>query len=76
MPPLPDMTAASTLNLIVLEVLELRPLRQERLAARVTDPAAVVTEGTLVAEAAGGPAVLNGRCGRNSAVYQLVGAPL
>lgn len=63
------MAAASALDLVVLEVLELRPLGQERLAARVTDPATVVAEGTLVAEAAGGPAVLNSRCGRNSAGY-------
>lgn len=60
LPPLPDMAAASTLDLVVLEVLELRPLGQERLAARVTQSAAVVTEWALVAEAAGSPAVLDG----------------
>ncbi len=62
------MATAGALNLVVLEVLELRPLGQERLAARVTDSAAVVAEGSLIAEAAGGPAVLDGRCGRDSAV--------
>ncbi|KFZ24587.1 hypothetical protein V502_00940 [Pseudogymnoascus sp. VKM F-4520 (FW-2644)] len=54
------MAAASALDLVVLEVLELRPLGQERLAARVTQSAAVVAEWALVAEAAGGPAVLDG----------------
>ncbi|KFZ00093.1 hypothetical protein V500_01181 [Pseudogymnoascus sp. VKM F-4518 (FW-2643)] len=67
LPPLPDMAAASALDLVVLEVLELRPLGQERLAARVTQSAAVVAEWALVAEAAGGPAVLDGRCGGDGA---------
>ena len=61
------MAAASALDLVVLEVLELRPLGKVCLAARVTQPAAVVTEGALVAETAGGPAVLDGRCGRDGA---------
>lgn len=61
------MATASALDLVVLEVLELRPLGHVRLATRVTESAAVVAEGSLVAEAAGGPAVLDGRCGRDGA---------
>ena len=63
------MAAAGALDLVILEVLELRPLGQERLAARVAQPAAVVAEGPLVAVAAGGPAVLDGRCGRDGAGF-------
>lgn len=66
-PPLSDVAAARALDLVVLEVDELRPLREEGLAARVAKVAAVLAEWAFVAEGAGGPAVLDGGSGGNGA---------
>jgi hypothetical protein len=66
-PPLPDMAPARALDLVVLEVLELRPLRQEGLTARVAQPTAVLAEGAVVLVVAGCPAVFDSCCDRDGA---------
>lgn len=64
-PPLSDVATARALDLVVLEVDELRPLWEEGLAACVAEVAAVLAEWALVTERAGGPAVLDGGSGGN-----------